>query len=93
MRRFVAASVVVNGRLPMGRTFLVPLVVANYDANGTLASATVTGITNAANALITALAGELKIWHRPDTKGPGVAATVISCQVPDMAAVLKSRRT
>lgn len=86
-------SLVVNGRRPMGRTFLVPLVVANYDNSGTLASATVTGIQNAANALITALAGELKIWHRPDTKGPGVGATVISAQVPDMAAVLKSRRT
>lgn len=86
-------SNVINGRRPMGRTFLVPMASVAYDAVGTLATAAQTTIQNAANQLITDLAGELKIWHRPTDTQAGANVTVTSANVPDMAAVLRSRRT
>jgi len=84
---------IVNGRRPIGRTYLVPLVSGSWDANGTLATATQAGIQTAADALIVALAGELKIWSRPKPTIAGANVTVVTAQVPDMAAVLRSRRT
>jgi hypothetical protein len=83
---------IINGRRPMGRTYLVPLVSTAFETNGTLGSTAVTTIQNVATQLITDLAGELKIWHRPSTLGPGSNVTVITAQVPDMAAVLRTRR-
>lgn len=86
-------ALLVAGRRPMGRTFLVPLTVASYDTGGTLSTPTLTQIQGAATQLITDLAGELKIFSRPRPTIAGVGATVVSAQVPDMAAVLRSRRT
>lgn len=86
-------SILIEGRRPMGRTFLVPLTLASFDSGGTLSTPTLGQIGTAATQLITDLAGELKIFCRPRPTIAGVGATVISAQVPDMAAVLRSRRT
>lgn len=83
---------IINGRRPMGRTFIVPLSNASFETNGTLAAAALALIQAAANQLIIDLAGELKVWHRPNAAGPGANVTVLTAQVPDMAAVLRSRR-
>jgi hypothetical protein len=76
----------------MGRTFLVPLASGAFENNGTLATTTLATLNAAATQLITDLAGELKVWHRPNAAGPGSNVTVLTAQVPDMAAVMKSRR-
>jgi hypothetical protein len=88
-----------NGRRVRGRTFLVPLGGGQYDAQGTIAAAKITDFQNMANALSNdATAARLVVWKRP-TEDPdlgtlpdGGAYNVTSYSVPDMAAILRSRR-
>ena len=85
-----------NGRRIRGRSFIVPLSNEVYDVDGTLKSTPLTGITNAANALRTpGTNAKLAIFGRPTGPGAtdGVKADVISHRVPDMAAILTSRRS
>lgn len=94
------SSAVIAGHRPQGKTYLVP-GVGTFDSNGSLGTAVITQIQTAAQALITAYAGEMKVLSRPfvpptgSTKPPrpGVASTIIAARVPDLAAVLRSRRT
>lgn len=84
-----------NGRRIRGRTFLVPLTSAVYQPDGTLDNAFVTTLQNAANALVDrAGTPDLGVYARPSgpgaTDGRWVVAT--SATVPDMVAVLRSRR-
>jgi hypothetical protein len=85
-------GLLVAGRRPIGRSFLVPLIGAAFQADGSLAAATITTIQSAANTMITNLAGELKVWSRPRPTLTGQSVTVISENVPDLAVVLRSRR-
>jgi len=85
-------SLLIAGRRPIGRTFVVPLVSGSMDSGGTIATATLTGMGTAANTLITNLAGELKVWSRPRPALAGANVTVTSYNIPDMAAVLRTRR-
>lgn len=94
-----------NGRRIRGRTFLVPLTNGVYEGNGTLGGTVITTIQTAASALrdSTGLA-DLCIYARPtpilDVEGnptgeynpDGMTGLVTSSSVPDMAAVLRSRR-
>jgi hypothetical protein len=86
-------SLLIAGRRPIGRTFLVPMVGGGFEANGSISAGTLTTIGNAANTLITNLAGELKVWSRPRPTIAGANVTVTSMNVPDLAVVLRSRRT
>jgi hypothetical protein len=95
------SSVVIDGRRPMGRTFLVPLVGAAFQADGTLIDSIKANIKAAGDALLVAMAGNLVVWHRPRLASagpPAVAARagghveVSACRVPDKAVVLRSRR-
>lgn len=83
---------IVNGRRLRGRTFLVPLSTACYEANGTLTQAALDGLGNFATQL--RAAGPLAVWHRPTTKGgsDGNSYGVISHTVRDKVAYLSSRR-
>lgn len=91
---------VIRKRRLRGRTFLVP--VANvFEPGGTPLAATITTITTAANTLVTALGGAMRVWSRPlidySTDPPthladGTGAPVVSVLVPDKAVVLRSRR-
>lgn len=82
-----------NGRRIRGRTFLVPLYSGAYEPDGTLT-------TNALGILRDfgdnirggGLDGDLGVWSRPVNGSGGVFATVTGHSVPDMAAVLRSRR-
>lgn len=85
-------SLLVNGRRPIGRTFLVPIISSAMQTDGSLATTTVSTILTAANLLITNLAGELKVWSRPTPTAAGQNVTVTSANVPDLAVVLRSRR-
>lgn len=85
---------VVNGRRPIGKTFLVPAMSSQFSSSGTILGAFVTSASAAAQALVVAYAGEMKIYHRP--KGSplhgGVGATIISGACINKQTVLRSRR-
>lgn len=82
-----------NGRRVRGKTFLVPLGNALYEANGTIAPAQVTMLQTAAQGLIDDAGTALHIWGRPTVAGnDGGSYAVISARVPDKAVVLRSRR-
>jgi len=87
-------NTVIGRRRARGRSFLVPLAGNMFEADGSLAGGTVAGIQSAAGTLISDAVGTFMIWHRPTslTAANGVAAEVTSATVPDLAAVLRSRR-
>jgi len=96
-------GVVRKGRRIKGRTFLVPLKTTVYDEDGTLTSAAIGTINSAAAALInTTGEADLGVYGRPtrqrgddgamETIPDGLWAVATSFNVPDMAAVLRSRR-
>jgi hypothetical protein len=93
-------SQVLDGRRPIGKTFLVPLIVSTFESDGSPTSAFVTSASAAAAALVTATLGQLFIWHRPirDPEPPhsitriGGLAQISSSRVPDLSAVMRSRR-
>jgi hypothetical protein len=84
-----------NGRRVRGRTFIVPCVGGTFDTDGTVQPTKLTPVVDAANALLAPFSGiSLGVWSRPS--GPGASDgqffPAISASVPDMAAVLRSRR-
>lgn len=85
-------SGIVAGRRVRGRTFFVPLAAANYEANGTLVPAIVTGLQSAAQDVVDACAGNMVVWSRPRPALAGSAHPIVSASVSDRAAILKSRR-
>jgi hypothetical protein len=84
-----------NGRRVRGRTFLVPAATAAYGNDGTIGPTTLEDI-NAAAAQLIAAPGQAKlgVWSRPSAVGAtdGAFHVVTAASVPDMAAVLRSRR-
>lgn len=94
-----------NGRRVRGRTFLVPLSSSAFEPNGTLAPATLSGLGTAAAALINPVGdGDLGVYARPtpikdgagnptgEYNNDGAWFVAASYNVPDMGAVLRSRR-
>jgi hypothetical protein len=86
-------GVVINGRRPQGRTFLVPIISGAMDSGGSLSGSTIATVQTAATALVTSAAGDLVIWHRPVAGGGGSNAPISGIRVPDLAASMRSRRT
>lgn len=81
------------GRRIRGRTFLVPLAGSCYDGDGSLTTTALTDIRDFAAAMVGGdLDSELGVWSRPRNGSGGVFATVTGYSVPDLAAVLRSRR-
>lgn len=84
-----------NGRRVRGRSFLVPLAGSAFEGNGTLSASTLTSLKSAADTLRTAAGTtQLGVYARPTTKDAtdGLWAQVTANTVPDMGAVLRSRR-
>lgn len=81
-----------NGRRVRGRTFLCPLSIGSYDAQGTIDTATRNDIQAAATAL--ASAGNLVVFSRPSSPGAadGDSFAVTSAFVPDRVTSLRTRR-
>jgi hypothetical protein len=86
------SSGIVAGRRVVGRTFLIPLTGGAFDTNGTLLAAPLLILQNAAAALVTAEAGNLLVWHRPKAGAGGLSFPVVSSDVPDRSALMRSRR-
>lgn len=82
---------IVNGRRVRGRTFFVPVVGAIY-SSGRILGTQVAVFQAAANALVASSGPDLRIWHRPTAHVGGSAHAVTAAFVPDLAAVLRSRR-
>jgi hypothetical protein len=85
-----------NGRRIRGRTFVVPLSTSVYDAAGTLTPIALTALGNAATALRTGSdVTQFRVWCRPSAPAAtdGQSAVVLSHRIPDMAAILRSRRS
>lgn len=82
-----------GGRRIRGRTFLVPLRTFAYEDDGTLTELAMSNLRAFANTLMGGdLDGDLGVWSRPVGGSGGVFATVTGYTVPDMVAVLRSRR-
>jgi hypothetical protein len=79
----------------MGRSFVVPASTEIYQTDGTIASATLTEQRAAASAYVAATGPTVGVWVRPKT-GTGAHAgqfvPAVAARVPDLAAVLRSRR-
>lgn len=82
-----------NGRRVVGSTFIVPLHTGSYATDGTIDTATLTLLRNAADSLLTDIAGALRVYSRPSVGVAGQASPVISSNVPDKVSWLRSRRT
>jgi hypothetical protein len=88
-------STVRNGRRMRGRSFMVPLSTTAYETDGTLTTSKLATWTTASTALIgVGTAADLGVWGRPTTQGgtDGQWALVTATKIPDMAAILTSRR-
>lgn len=82
-----------NGRRMRGRTFIVPVSSSKFESDGTLSVAARDDFQLAADALIAAEGVTIVTYGRPTELGnDGIAGDVVSASVPDMAAVLRSRR-
>lgn len=81
-----------RGRAVRGRTFIVPIYFASFFGDGTLTSACVTSMNTAATNWRTSGGYESLIWSRPRAGAGGAAFPILTSAVPDMAAVLRSRR-
>jgi hypothetical protein len=79
-----------------GRTFLVPAANGIYQEDGTLAPIILNEIQTAATTLAAPIAGgiQLGVWARPSGVGAedGDFHPITAASVPDLAAVLRSRR-
>jgi len=83
---------IVDGRRVKGRTFLLPLLTAAYDATGTIDPTRQATMQTAATTLVGA--GKQVIWSRPDPGGTnGTSHAVTAAVVPDKVTSLRSRRT
>jgi hypothetical protein len=98
---------IVNRRRIQGRSFFVPGATAIYQSDGSIIEATRTAIQAAATTLITTLGTDFLVWSRPVvapvpnpplgdpghvTPRDGSSGPVVASFVPDIAAVLRSRR-
>lgn len=85
-----------NGRRIRGRTFIVPLSNECYDIDGTMKATELTRLNTGAAALRGgSTATQFAIYARPTAPGAsdGIAYPALAHKVPDMVAILRSRRS
>jgi hypothetical protein len=86
-------NAVVGGRRLRGRTFLVPLGNSAYQSDGTLGGTSLASLNTAAALLSGAgFSSGFGILSRPAGGGAISFGEVTAHRIPDMAAVLRSRR-
>ena len=83
---------VVDGRRPIGKTYLVPAVSSCWNSTGGVVSTLQTTLNNAITTFLGAYAGGAKLWHRKNSKGAGLALTILSGATSQRQVVLRSRR-
>jgi len=82
-----------NGRRLQGRTFIVPLGGGGLSADGSLSAAAQSALQTAATAFADSITAPV-VWGRPTSTGAadGQIASITAARVPDLMAVLRSRR-
>lgn len=84
-------STIANHKRLRGRTFVVPLDAGGFSADGSPKDTLVTHFEAYGETLISEQSTSFVVWHR-GTGTNGSVGLVTSAHVPDMAAVLRSRR-
>jgi hypothetical protein len=95
-------SSIVAGRRVQGSLFVVPLISAMFDSDGTLTATNQQSIATAANSYVTA-APYAVVWSRPSAGNPsatppsparaGSTCLIVGSSVPDRPSWLLSRRS
>lgn len=84
----------VAGRRSRGRTYLVPLISTAFASDGSMGTGFLSAAKSAADAYLAANDGATVIFRRPTPTHPvGGSAAITSAFVPDLAVVMRSRRT
>lgn len=81
-----------RGHKVRGRTFIVPMSTNCFQADGTLIDSVRATLLTAGQALLTDFGSTIGVWSRPRLKTGGLWLPMTSVAVPDLAAVLRSRR-
>lgn len=82
-----------NGRRMRGRTFIVPLSGDSFQNDGTINPTVLNALNSSVDTFLGTADVALQVYGRPTILGTdGVSADVTSGTVPDLAAVLRSRR-
>lgn len=81
-----------NNRRVRGRSFLVPMEAASFDADGNVDPGFRSSVEGFAQTFIDDLDGALAVWHRPINSAGGQNYIVESCSVSGTPAILRSRR-
>ena len=82
-----------GGRRVRGSTFVVPIVVARYETNGTIDSTAITAMEQGIADMLVQVPTQMRVWSRPR---PGLAGAGVQVQrgsAPDKVSWLRSRRT
>jgi hypothetical protein len=85
-------STVLGGKRLRGKTFLVPLAADHYETDGSILTGSLTTLRGHAATLVTATASNFTVWKRPVAPGSGGFGDVTGSTMPDMVAILRSRR-
>lgn len=97
-------ATILDGKRVRGRTFIVPVSLANYTPAGQVDATVVANLTTNGNTLATFSPGNFVIWHRPRlaraatlklkalTAHAGGHAVVTGTRVDPKVTVLRSRR-
>lgn len=84
---------IIGKRRLQGRTFIVPVSSASDTATGAPLAASITTLSNAAAALVTAgTAAGWRMWHRPKSPAAGSSGIVTASRIPNKFVTLRSRR-
>ena len=82
-----------GGRRVRGSTFIVPLIVTAFEANGTLTAATITTLQSGISDFLVQVPTQARIWSRPRPGLAGAGVQVARGVAPDKVSWLRSRRT
>lgn len=81
-----------GGRRVRGSTFIVPIRVTAFDADGTLSSATMTALDAGISAMMAQVPTQMRVWSRPRPGLAGAAVQVTRGVAHDKVSWLRSRR-
>lgn len=83
---------IVGGRRVRGSTFVCPIVVTQFESNGTLANTALQGLNAGITAMMAQVPTQMRIWSRPVAGRAGTVSTVTAGNAPDKVSWLRSRR-
>lgn len=84
---------ITRGRRVRGSTYIVPVAVGMYGADGTLTDSNRSDLQSAAHQVIVDCGDDFCVWSRPVGGSGGAIWTILSESVPDKVSWLRSRRT